>query len=128
MTLVETSEPNAIPNGPGVAEPTLGGLLTHYARTAVPSRLYLLLQFGIPFALDFGLHRHWLPALGGVYVAALGAWGLSDRWLFEAEGRHDSRALLIRCVRAISGAFVGGLSLLLLLLVFLRLLGNAPIS
>src|SRR5215471_5119381 len=33
------------------AEPTLGDLLTQAARTAVPARLYLLLQLGLPLAI-----------------------------------------------------------------------------
>lgn len=128
MTLVDAHETQPLREIPGVAEPTLGALLTHYARTAVPSRLYALLQFGIPFALDFGLHGHWLAAIGGVFLAALGGWGLADRWLFEAGMRNDGRARLVRVVRATSGALVAGLSLLFLVGVFLRLLGNAPIS
>lgn len=110
------------------AEPTLGALLSKQARTLVPSRLYVLLQFGVPFALDFGLHGHWRAAAGGVAVAALGAWGLADRWLFEASDRQDGRARLIRFARAAAGTLAAGLSLLFFVLLFLRLLGNAPIS
>ena len=129
MTVVDAPESKSVCDVPHAGEPTLGALLTHYARTAVPSRLYKLLQFGIPFALDFGLHGHWRAAVGGVAVAALGAWGLADRWLFEAgAARDDRRARLIRYGRAISGTVAAGLSLLFLLALFLRLLGNAPIS
>jgi hypothetical protein len=113
---------------PADAEPTLGALLRHHARTAIPARLYLLLQFGIPFALDFGLHGHYVAAVGGVAIAALGTWGLSDRWLFAAPERHDRRATLVRCLRFTSGTVAGGIAVLILLGIFLRLLGNAPIS
>jgi hypothetical protein len=125
------------PHAPTVAEPsrtaeiseqTLGALLTRFARTAVPSHLYKLLQFGIPFALDFGLHGHWRAALGGVALAALGVWGLADRWLFEARERQGRRALLVRYARVVGAVTAAGLSLLLFVLLFLHLLGNAPIS
>jgi hypothetical protein len=110
------------------AEPTLGAVLTRFARTAVPSHLYKLLQFGIPFALDFGLHGHWRAALGGAALAALGVWGLADRWLFDAGDRRDRRALLVRYARVVGAVTAAGFSLLLFLLLFLHLLGNAPIS
>ena len=115
-------------NSLDAAEPTLSELLTHFARTAVPSRLYMLLQFGIPFALDFGIHGHWRAAACGVAVASLGGWGLLDRWLFTtpaAERRHDR---LLRYARVISGAIAVALPALFLIEIFLRLLGNAPIS
>ena len=111
-----------------VTEPTLGALLTRFARTSVPSHLYKLLQFGIPFALDFGVHGHWRAALGGVALAALGVWGLADRWLFEAGERRGRRALFVRYARVVGAVTAAGLSLLLFVLLFLRLLGNAPIS
>jgi putative flippase GtrA len=113
---------------PADAEPTLGAVLTHFARTAVPSRLYKLLQFGIPFALDFGLHGYWHAAAWGVAVSSLGAWGLADRWLFTAPAREGRRATLMRYARVVSGALAAGVAGLLLLELFLRLLGNAPIS
>src|SRR5438270_5168578 len=109
-------------------EPALGALLTRFARTAVPSRLYKLLQFGIPFALDFGLHGHWRAALGGVALASLGVWGLADRWLFEAGPRRDRRARLTSYARLFAGVTAASLALLLFVMLFLRLLGNAPIS
>lgn len=110
-----------------IGEPTLGSLLTHYARTTVPSRLYVLLQFGIPFALDFGLHGHWRPAAGGIAIAALGGWGLADRWL-SARDRADRHTQLMRWARALSGVIATAIPLAMLLALFLRLLGNAPIS
>lgn len=110
------------------SEPTLGALLTRFARTTVPSHLYRLLQFGIPFALDFGLHGHWRAALAGIGLAALGVWGLADRWLFEAGDRRDRRALLVRYARVVGAVTAAGLSLLAFFRLFLRLLGNAPIS
>jgi hypothetical protein len=114
--------------GTEVTEPTLGAVLTHYARTAVPSRIYKLLQFGIPFALDFGLHGYWRAAAWGVAVSSLGAWGLADRWLFNAPERTDRRARLMRAARAFAGIVSASVAALLLIEIFLRLLGSAPIS
>lgn len=111
-----------------VAEPTLGGVLTHFARTTVPSRIYKLLQFGIPLALDFGLHGYPRVAALGVALSALGAWGLADRWLFTAPARAGRKATLVRYARVVCGAVAAGTSLVLVLEIFLRLLGNAPIS
>ena len=111
-----------------VGEPTLGAVLTHFARTAVPSRLYKLLQFGIPFALDFGLHGYWHAAAWGVAISSLGAWGLSDRWLFTTPLRQGRKATLVRYARVVSGALAATLAGALLVELFLRLLGNAPIS
>ena len=126
MTLLRNNAPANRPIE--AAEPTLGAVLTHFARTAVPSRLYKLLQFGIPFALDFGLHGHWRAAAWGIAVASLGAWGLADRWLFTTPVREGGRATLVRYARVVSGALAAGLSGILLVELFLRLLGNAPIS
>lgn len=109
-------------------EPTLGTLLTHYARTAVPSRLYVLLQLGIPVALDFGLHGYWRVAAWGVAISSLGAWGLTDRWLFVHPGRELGRARLMRYARIASGVVAAIIPALLFVQLFLRLLGNAPIS
>jgi hypothetical protein len=110
-------------------EPTLGELLTHFARTTVPSRLYKFLQFGIPFALDFGLHGYWRAAAWGVAIASLGAWGLVDRRLFTtappSQREHDG---LLRYARAITGSVAVAIPAILLIEIFLHLLGNAPIS
>ena len=111
-----------------LVEPTLGATLTHFARTAVPSRLYKLLQFGIPFALDFGLHGYWRAAAAGVAMASLGAWGLADRWLFTTPLRQGRNARLMRYARIVSGVMAAALTGVLLIELFLRLLGNAPIS
>jgi len=110
------------------AEPTLSELLTHFARTAVPSRLYQLLQFGIPFALDFGIHGHWRAAAWGLAVASLGGWGLLDRWLFTTPAAHRRHERLFRYARVICGSVAVALPALLLIEIFLHLLGNAPIS
>jgi len=109
-------------------DPTLGAVLTRFARTGVPSRLYQLLQFGIPFALDWGLHGHLRAAAWGIALAALGAWGLADRWLFTTPVRTGRKTTLIRYARVVSGTVAAGLPAILLVELFLRLLGNAPIS
>jgi hypothetical protein len=111
-----------------VSEPTLGAVLSNFARTTVPSRIYKLLQFGIPFALDFGLHGYRRAAALGVAIAALGAWGLADRWLFTMPLREGHKAIVMRYLRVVCGAVAAGTSLALLIELFLRLLGNAPIS
>ena len=111
-----------------VAEPTLSELLTHFARAAVPSRLYVLLQFGIPFALDFGIHGHWRAAAWGLAIASLGGWGLLDRWLFTTPPATRRHERLLRYGRVISGSIAVTVPALLLFEIFLRLLGNAPIS
>jgi hypothetical protein len=125
MNLLRTVHP---PEVAGEAEPTLGTLLTHYARTAVPSRIYKLLQFGIPFALDFGLHGYLRAAAWGVAISSLGAWGLADRWLFNAAARADRRARLMRVARAMTGAVAASIAALLLIEIFLHMLGSSPIS
>lgn len=109
-------------------EQTLGELLTHYARTAVPARIYVLLQFGIPFALDFGMHGwHRTGALGAA-LASLGAWGLADRWIFAHPDSARTRGAFVRWARAITGTLAAGIPVVLLIQLFLHVLGNAPIS
>ena len=110
------------------AEPTLGAVLTRFARTTVPERLYQLLWLGVPFAIDFGLNGQWRAAAWGVAVAALGAWGVADRWLWRAAAGGAWRRQLVRLARATAGVLAAGTSALLLVELFLRLLGNAPIS
>lgn len=109
-------------------EPTLGAILTHVARTAVPARLYVLLQFGIPFALDFGIHGWHRTAALGVAVASLGGWGLADRWLFTRSDAAEPRARLVRWTRAATGLVAALVPAVLLIQLFLHLLGTAPIS
>lgn len=109
------------------AEPTLGALLTNYARTGVPARLYQMLQWGIPVAIDWGIHGHWRAAAAGIALASLGAWGLADRWLYGAEPGRPRRRL-VRGARAITGALAALIPALLLMELFLHFLGNAPIS
>lgn len=125
MSLVDSSPAPAATEV--TAEPTLGALLTRYARTGVPARLYQMLQLGIPVAIDWGLHGHWRAAAAGVALASLGAWGLADRWLSGAE-RARPGARLVRVARATTGALAAMIPALLLMELFLRLLGNAPIS
>lgn len=109
-------------------EQTLGELLTHYARTAVPARLYVLLQFGIPFALDFGLHGWHRTAAAGVAIASLGGWGLADRWLFERPAAANPRTALMRAARIVTGVVAATIPAVLLILLFLHMLGRSPIS
>ena len=111
-----------------LSEPTLGALLTNFARTTVPSHIYKLLQFGIPFALDFGLHGYRRAAAAGIAIAALGAWGLADRWLFTFPLADGRKATLMRLARVVCGTVAAGTTLALLIELFLRLLGRAPIS
>jgi hypothetical protein len=108
------------------AEPTLGLVLTRFARTTVPERLYQLLWLGVPFAVDFGLSGHWRAAVWGVAVAALGAWGVADRWLWRAAPGVTWKRRLVRIARATTGALAAGTSALLLIELFLRLLGDGP--
>jgi len=110
------------------AEPTLGAVLTRFARTTVPERLYQLLWLGVPFAIDFGLNGHWRAAAWGAAVAALGAWGVADRWLWRTGPGLTWRRRLAGIARAGAGALAAGTSALLLIELFLRLLGKAPIS
>ena len=109
-------------------EQTLGELLTHYARTAVPARIYVLLQFGIPFALDFGLHGWHRTAALGVAVASLGGWGLADRWIFAHPDHRRLGGRLVRWGRAVTGTLAAAIPTILLIQLFLHVLGNAPIS
>lgn len=124
MTLLGTGSRRIVSDD----EPTLGAVLTHYARTAVPSRIYKLLQFGIPFALDFGLHGYWRAAAAGIAISSLGAWGLADRWLSHARDPADRRTTPMRVARALTGALAATMAAALLIRLFLYLLGRAPIS
>jgi hypothetical protein len=129
-------------------EPTLAALATRVARTTVPHRLYLLAQLAIPVAADLAWRGWWRGAGGAVAVAAFGAWGLADRWLarrgaMEVESVDRATtgddeppvpanvrrtAAVLRVVRGVAGALAIALPFLLLLDLFIRLLGTAPIS
>jgi len=117
-----------------VAEPTLGELLTRTVRTSVPTRLYQLLHLAFPLAVDFAWRGWWRPAAAALAVTAFGAWGLADRWLWSAaddvtEDRSPSALVrLARVARAAAGTVAATLAVILALELFLRLLGNAPIS
>lgn len=110
------------------AEPTLGVVLTHFARTAVPAQLYWLLHLGAVAGVELGIRGYWRIAATGIAAASLGAWGLADRWLFTTPLRDGRKAGLIRYLRVVTGTVAAGTTLALLLELFLRLLGNAPIS
>lgn len=112
-----------------VAEPTLAAVLTDAVRTAVPTRLYQLLHLAFPLAVDFAFRGWWRPAAAAVAVTAFGAWGLADRWLWNAAADDRARGSRIRIARAgrvAAGTIAAALAALLLLELFLRLLGDAP--
>jgi hypothetical protein len=112
-----------------VGEPTLAGLLTHAVRTSVPTRLYQLLHLALPLAVDFAYRGWWRPAAAAVALTAFGAWGLADRWLWNADERGSPRRGLTRIAhvgRAIAGVTAATLASLLILELFLRLLGSPP--
>jgi hypothetical protein len=116
-----------------VAEPTLGELLTRAVRTAVPTRLYQLLHLALPLAVDFGFRGWWRPAALALAVTAFGAWGLADRWLWNVASDQYARPSrwrrrLVTGARLLAGTTAATLSGVLLLELFLRLLGAAPIS
>jgi hypothetical protein len=115
-------------DGP-LAEPTLAMVLTSAVRTAVPTRLYQILHLAFPLAVDFGFRGWWRAAGWALAVTAFGAWGLADRWLWNAvEDDQPQRwpARLARLGRAAAGGLAATLASLLLLELFLRLLGNPP--
>jgi hypothetical protein len=110
-------------------EPTLAALLTHLARTTVPARLYELLHLGIPFAVECGLRGWWRAAAWGAAVAALGAWGLADRWLWNSRSTDSEwRFRFVRAARTTAGVLAASILIALLVELFLHALGNAPIS
>jgi hypothetical protein len=116
-----------------VAEPTLDEGLTRVVRTTVPTRLYQLLHLGLPLAVDFAARGWWRPAAWATAVAAFGAWGLADRWLWNAaeygdERQRGWRARVARLTRVAAGTIAATLAALLMLELFLRVLGDAPIS
>jgi hypothetical protein len=114
-----------------VAEPTLGEVLTRVVRTAVPTRLYQILHLAFPLAVDFAFRGWWRPAMAALALTAFGAWGLADRWLWNAaveEQPSHWSAWLARGARVVAGTVAAALATVLALELFLRLLGNAPIS
>jgi hypothetical protein len=112
-----------------VPEPTLAVVLTHAVRSTVPTRLYQLLQLAFPLAVDFAFRGWWRPAAFALGVTAFGAWGLADRWLWDAADdaeRSGWWARTVRLGRAVAGTVAATLSAGLLLELFLRLLGDPP--
>jgi hypothetical protein len=112
---------------PASREPTLAELTTRAVRGALPYRLAQLLQLAVPFAIDFAARGWWRAAAGALALAAFGAWGLTDRWLWTSRG-GGWRERLLRVGRAVTGTLATALPAGLLLEGFLRLLGKAPIS
>ena len=121
LRAIETKEPQR-------AEPTLGELLTQFARTTVPERLYQLLHLGLPFAIEVGTRGWWRAAAWGAAVAALGAWGLADRWLWNHRCAGGWWVRLVQAARVSAGLLAAGIPIALLVELFLHALGNAPIS
>jgi len=111
-----------------VPEPTLGALATRLVRTTVPRRLYQLFHLALPVAVDLAMRGWWRGAGWSLAIAAFGAWGLADRWLAESALDDPARARWVRAVRVIAGGLTIVPPVALLLELFLRLLGNAPIS
>jgi hypothetical protein len=115
--------------GHSIVEPTLAEVLTRAVRTAVPTRLYQLLHLALPLAVDFAFRGWWRPAAAAVAVTAFGAWGLADRWLWNARADGQSRDWRTRIVplgRAVAGTVAVTLAAVLLLELFLRVLGDPP--
>jgi hypothetical protein len=111
-----------------VPEPTLGVLATRLVRATVPRRLYQVFHLALPVAIDFAMRGWWRGAGWSLAISALGAWGLADHWLAESAADNPDRARWVRVVRAIAGGLAVIPPIALLLELFLRLLGNAPIS
>jgi hypothetical protein len=112
----------------GASEPTLAALATRLVRTTVPRRLYRVLSFALPVAIDFATRGWWRGGGWALAVAAFGAWGLADHWLAESGADNPSRARWVRVIRVIAGGLAVLPPVVLVLEAFLRLLGNAPIS
>jgi hypothetical protein len=110
-------------------EPTLAVVLTRAVRTTVPTRLYQLLHLALPLAVDFTFRGWWRPAAAALAVTAFGAWGLADRWLWnagEASPPDGWLPRLVRWSRGVSGTVAATTAAVLVLELFLRLLGDAP--
>ena len=121
------SSPIARQGASPLDEPTFAALATSTARRLVPSRVWLTLQLALPLAADFVIRGWWRPAALAVAISLAGVWGVADQWIWRRapEGRV---AHVGRVVRFAAAAGAIGLGALLLLDVFFRLLGNAPIS
>jgi hypothetical protein len=112
-----------------ITEPTLAEVLTGAVRTTVPTRLYQLLHLALPLAVDFAFRGWWRPAAFALAVTTFGAWGLADRWLWNAAEDAQPRGWPIRIVRlgrAVAGTVSATLAAVLLLELFLRVLGDPP--
>jgi hypothetical protein len=112
-----------------VVEPTLAVLLTRAVRTTVPTRLYQLLHLAFPLAVDFAFRGWWRPAALALAITSFGAWGLADRWLWNAppDMRRSAWAMrIMRMTRAVAGTVAASLPGILLIEIFLQVLGDAP--
>ena len=114
-----------------LAEPTLGEVLTRAVRTAVPTRLYQIFHLALPLAVDFAFRGWWRPAAAATALTAFGAWGLADRWIWSGSAGDLSTRWTVRLAqvaRAVAGTVAAALAAGLALELFLRVLGNAPVS
>ena len=112
----------------GAPEPTLATLSTRLVRSAVPRRLYQVFHLALPVAVDLAMRGWWRGAGWSLAIASFGAWGLADHWLAERAADNPQRARWVRVVRVLAGVLAIVPPVVLVLEVFLRLLGNAPIS
>lgn len=127
MRLLERSAPSITDDR--VAEQTLAAVLTRAVRMTVPTRLYQLLHLALPLAVDFAFRGWWRPAAAALAITAFGAWGLADRWLWNASESDAARpwaTLLARGARVVAGTVAAVVAAGLALELFLRLLGAAP--
>ena len=122
------SKPYDVAHDEHAPEPTLGALATRLVRTTVPRRLYQVFHLALPVAIDLAMRGWWRGAGWSLAVASFGAWGLADHWLAESARDNPGRARWVRLVRIITGGLAIAPPIVLLLEVFFRLLGNAPIS
>jgi hypothetical protein len=122
------SKPYEVAHDEHAPEPTLGALATRLVRTTVPRRLYQVFHLALPVAIDLAMRGWWRGAGWSLAVASFGAWGLADPWLAESARDNPGRARWVRLVRIITGGLAIAPPIVLLLEVFFRLLGNAPIS
>ena len=107
------------------AEPTLAVVLRRSALAELPDRLAMLMQLAWPLAAHFAWLGWWLAATGATAAGAFGVWAWCERQL-RSEAPAGERAL--RIARAASGAISAAATAALLMELFFRVMGDAPIS